>query len=638
MRYLHRKNIRAILLLVAVCALAVFVFFTAFHHDNKYTKKQPNAADGVLVLDKEAIETYPVMFLIGGWEYYDGKLLSPEDFAREYNTPMPDKFIYIGQYGGFDAGDRTAPPHGSATYRLVIHIPEQRGQYMLELPEIFSAYRAYVNGNEVMRMGDPTPDSYRPETGNRTVTFDASGKVEIIIAASDYSHIYSGMTYPPAFGEPEHVASLLGSRLSIRGAVCAVALTIALLSLLIRLTSRSGIATPLYSLLCVCFIGYVSYPLLHSYFRGFQPFYVIENVSFCVMLLLTMLLVRRVFELKDKWGLCAPAFGLLCCAAAAFMPFLAPLGNTSLFYVYSLLISSYHWITAAYITLVTARALAEKAVSGLVLLCGILVFDCALVMDRLLPLFEPILGGWFIEIGSFALIIAVGAAISLEVAAKYRQSAILAERANSMERIVQMQQGYFTVLKQEMDETKAVRHDLRHHFMVIEGLLSNKQYDELTAYIAECNHMVRLAKPQIHSDNNIINILVHHYNALCTQGRITLDVRYELTKPVSISDTDLCGIMSNLLENAVEACLRMKTGRREIRLGFMNMGDDLIIRVENTTDSNLKQRGNTFVSSKGEDRVGYGLTSIRAIAKRNAGDATFEWDREKRVFTAIVVL
>ena len=260
------------------------------------------------MLDGGALDKSPVLFLIGGWEYYGGKLLSPKDFVHD--APAPDKHIYIGQYGGFEAGDKDAPPHGSATYRLNIFIPDQPRKFMLELPEIFSAYRAYINGGEVMRMGDPDPDSYRPETGNRMVAFEAGGRIEIIIAASDYSHFYSGMTYPPAFGEPESVANLLSSRLVIRGVVCAIALTIALISLLIGIISRSSRLTVLYSLLCLCFIGYVSYPLVQTYSGGFRLSYIIENFSFCAMLLLAMWIQYRIFSRKDKWSRFFMLYGL----------------------------------------------------------------------------------------------------------------------------------------------------------------------------------------------------------------------------------------------------------------------------------------------------------------------------------------
>jgi len=158
--------------LAAVFLLAVFACLLLYQYDNKYTSPGPKGANGILVLSEQDMEQHPVLFLTEGWAYYGGRLLTPADFV---GAPTPDEYIFIGQYGGFDAGDLSAPPHGSATYRLTITVPDELASYLLELPEIFSAYRAYGNGKLVQTMGDPDPASYRPKTGNRTVNIDAGG-------------------------------------------------------------------------------------------------------------------------------------------------------------------------------------------------------------------------------------------------------------------------------------------------------------------------------------------------------------------------------------------------------------------------------------------------------------------------------
>ena len=100
---------------------------------------------------------------------------------------------------------------------------------------------------------------------------------------------------------------------------------------------------------------------------------------------------------------------------------------------YSTLISAYEWITAVFITVVSVCAVLKNAVHAKALFYGILIFDTALVMDRLLPLHEPIMTGWFVELAGFALILSLGIVIGQEVAAQYRETAVLTERANRVE-------------------------------------------------------------------------------------------------------------------------------------------------------------------------------------------------------------
>ena len=95
--------------LAAVCAFSVSAFLFLYENDNKYTSEGPRGENGILILDEQALHEHPVVFLTEGWEYYGGRLLSPEDFEK--SPPIPDAIIFIGQYGGFDAGVVSASPH-----------------------------------------------------------------------------------------------------------------------------------------------------------------------------------------------------------------------------------------------------------------------------------------------------------------------------------------------------------------------------------------------------------------------------------------------------------------------------------------------------------------------------------------------
>ena len=295
-----------------------------------------------------------------------------------------------------------------------------------------------MNGVLVLTMGDPDPENYRPETGIRTVTIEAGGNIEILLAVSDYSHLYSGMVYPAAFGEPRAVSALLNARLFFRTALCAAALTVGLLAVMIGFAGRNKTPIMLYGLLCLLFIGYAGYPITQTFFSGFQLKYAIENVSFCAMLCVVMLLARRVCGIKKAYSGSFLAFGGLMCLFAASSSFLWQTGSLRIMMAYSTLVSVFEWSTAGFLTLSAVWGVWNNSVNTRPLLYGILVFDTALIADRLLPLFEPIATGWFIELASFIMIAALGITVGQEVAAQYRNAAILTERTGHMERLFEM--------------------------------------------------------------------------------------------------------------------------------------------------------------------------------------------------------
>lgn len=406
--------------------LAFMLWLVIYRYDNKYTVSGPQAYNGILTLNKQAFSEHPIVFLIDGWEYYRYQLLSPEDFR--YHSPKPDQYIFIGRFGGFENGNKDNSPHGSASYRLVIKLPDEMCTYMLELPEIFSAYRLYINGKLAASMGSPDPRNYQPQTGNRTVSVEAAGSIELLFAVSDYSHLYSGMVYPAAFGKPWAVTNLLNARLSFRTALCAAALTIGLLAALIGLLSRKHTLAIMYSFLCLLFVGYTCYPITQTFFIGFQPKYVIENISFCAMLIVVILLAQQIFHICFKKTLIFLLFGGLMCLGAVMGPFLWSLGNLHIMILYSRLISAYEWATAFFLTAAAVYGACRDMIHTDVclkihtrskpLLYGILIFNTALVADRLLPLYEPIVTGWFLELASFFLVASIGIVIGQEVAAE----------------------------------------------------------------------------------------------------------------------------------------------------------------------------------------------------------------------------
>ena len=120
---------------------------------------------------------------------------------------------------------------------LWLSLPAEQS-YTLELPEIFSACRLYVDDQLVLTLGDPDPAHYIPRIQERLITFTSTGMTRLILCVSDYSHYYSGMVYPPAFGPSHNVELYHNLRIGICIAFESLALLIAVLALFLDLHSH----------------------------------------------------------------------------------------------------------------------------------------------------------------------------------------------------------------------------------------------------------------------------------------------------------------------------------------------------------------------------------------------------------------
>lgn len=630
------KNIyNTLFVLLVTCLLTVLSCLLTFYKDNKYTFTGPQASKGLLYLTQEDLVSSPLILLVDEWAYYPGHLLTPADLNDK--QLLPDEYIYIGCYGGFEANTSNADPHGSASYRLRIKLPATTQHYSLELPEIFSSYRTYINGRLMASLGNPDPLHYWPETRNRTITFEASGSIDILIAVSDFSHLYSGMVYPPAFGTPDAVSQMVFLRFLFRAVLSTAALTIGILSLIIGLLSKGRITAVLYGLLCLFFVGYISYPITKTFFGNYYPFYALENILFSAMLFLIVLLGQKICQVNYIISRIFSFFSLFLILTCFVLHVSLPKGNIIIFYGYSYLISFFQWGMAGYLTVVTLYAIVKKNLTSKPLLIGITAFDTTLLMDRLLPLHEPIVTGWFPELGSFFLILMLGLTTGASVAQQYKRNTVLEARAQNMTQLLQMQRTYYPLMLEKIKQAKTARHDLRHHLVAISGLLDNRNYDGLRDYLSNYQQLPLDAEPINYSQNEVADILAHYYTRIAKNHEISLSLRMDIDSNIAVADDDLCSLLSNLLENAIESCLRQTNSNRFIAFTAKTHAGLLAIYMENSCQKTKKSISG-FLSAKRSNRTGYGIDSIRLVARKYNGNFNFQFDKDMEVFTSQITL
>ena len=220
----------------------------------------------------------------------------------------------------------------------------------------------------------------------------------------------------------------------------------------------------------------------------------------------------------------------------------------------------------------------------------------------------------------------------VEQQAALRQRLIFESRL--METQIAEQKKHSALMLEHMSELRRQRHDLRHQLAAIRGL-AGKDDARLKQYIDELLDAIPAA-PQAYCENQAVNAIVSHYAALCRERGVEADIRLVVpAKTEQVTDAELCVILGNLLENALEACARMTEGRRFLRLVSAVHLDTLTVTMDNSFDGHADFDGERFRSSKRDD-FGVGLGSIRAVARKRGGDARFEPDG--RVFRSSVYL
>ncbi len=173
-----------------------------------------------------------------------------------------------------------------------------------------------------------------------------------------------------------------------------------------------------------------------------------------------------------------------------------------------------------------------------------------------------------------------------------------------------------------IETVKKMRHDLRHHLLVLQGMLSSQNYSKAGDYIGEYLSDIKELRLNTFSDNKVENIFLAHYASLADRHNIDFTYKTAIPSDLNVYDSDFSVVLGNILENAFEACKRIDGDGKYIKINNFVKNNFLIITVSNSCAENLKKDGDNFLSQK-ENHTGIGLSSIESIAKKYNGAAKF---------------
>ena len=137
-------------------------------------------------------------------------------------------------------------------------------------------------------------------------------------------------------------------------------------------------------------------------------------------------------------------------------------------------------------------------------------------------------------------------------------------------------------------------------------------------------------------ENRAADSVIGYYCAIAKREDIPFCAKLDLPQTLPIDEINMCLVLSNLLENALEASIRTAQDRRQIKItAYLHAERLLLIEVENAYDGEIREKDGVFQSSKRKGN-GVGIQSIQHIAEKSGGASTFAY--QNGVFSAKVML
>lgn len=179
------------------------------------------------------------------------------------------------------------------------------------------------------------------------------------------------------------------------------------------------------------------------------------------------------------------------------------------------------------------------------------------------------------------------------------------------------------------EEIRRTRHDMKQSYQVIRQLASEKRFDELSEYLPLICKQIDRINSAVDTNHSVINAILNTKLSFAkSQGIKTLCSSVKQIHAEKIEETDMCHLIGNMLDNAIEAALKIPPERTKyLEVSITERNAMMIITIRNSYEKSLTDDDlNTSKTNKAEH--GFGVKTIRKIAKKYQGSADFYTEGE----------
>ncbi|MCI8472280.1 MAG: GHKL domain-containing protein [Clostridiales bacterium] len=180
-----------------------------------------------------------------------------------------------------------------------------------------------------------------------------------------------------------------------------------------------------------------------------------------------------------------------------------------------------------------------------------------------------------------------------------------------------------------------VRHDLKNHLTIIKGKLHEGDLISCEKYIEGIYPQIDDIGRLVHTGNSVVDYLINSKFSQNSDIKVKISGNAEIIG--SVSDTDIVGLIGNILDNALEAVGKISDDReKQIELYFLRKNNNRIVLCKNTVDRPVLENNTQLVTTKKGIGHGYGNRIIKSIAQKYGGFV--EYSEQKGLFCVQVIL
>lgn len=202
--------------------------------------------------------------------------------------------------------------------------------------------------------------------------------------------------------------------------------------------------------------------------------------------------------------------------------------------------------------------------------------------------------------------------------------------------LVRNQMSMYRSMEQSYRQQQKYMHDYKNQLSCIQGLLEKGQVKESLNYIEELTGGIRKNTDYIDTNHVIVNVILNQKYQYALENGITMVFNVNDLSCLVMKKEDLVILLSNLLDNAIEACKSIAADKI-IQLKMVIEEESLILSVRNPMDTLPKVEGKRILSSKKDKQNhGIGLLNIENVVRKNHGTSSIKFEDGYFSFSAMI--
>ena len=198
-----------------------------------------------------------------------------------------------------------------------------------------------------------------------------------------------------------------------------------------------------------------------------------------------------------------------------------------------------------------------------------------------------------------------------------------------------LMQKYCDEVESMYTKMRGWRHDYHNHIQAMQASMALGRYEEVKEYLRLLNDDLTTVDTVVKTGRVMVDAILNGKLSLAARHEIPVNAKAKIPADCRVSDVDLCVVIGNLLDNAIEENRKLEASKRFIRVYIGTNNTYLYIAVTNAAGRRQEKTGARFLSSKGSMH-GFGLSRVEGIVKKQEG--VFTADSEDGGFTAEVLL